>query len=464
MENKARGMLVGLAVGDALGAPVQFGANSLTIRDSIEKYRSFHDNHVLPKGVWTDDTSMALCIADSLLECRGYNSYNLMDKFCDWDSFGYRCYFDTGYDVGAQTDNAICTYAKKPIVFKDTPREWNAGNGGTMRLAPTIIAAHENQSLEKSVELAWLSSRETHYSEKAECGAEVFANLLYRALDLKNKEDIIKLDNLYFTDKELEECWLDKEWYVSGRIRSNGDCLCDLGGYVFDALTIAIWGFINAENFEDGILKVLQLGGDTDTNCAIYGQLAGAFYGFESIPKRWLKDLYLRDEIIELADRLASMKSCPVIMTRFEEDGEYFRTVRKVNIYLDIDGVIVGTKSSREDVEELLNYILDHFPGTVYWLTTHCKYGENRCIEYLRGSLSEELLERMGAMIKPAWWCNLKTEAIDMDQDFVWLDDTLFESERMVLEGHQVMDGFFRMEPGDPGMARKALLRLRAVR
>lgn len=456
-------MLVGLAVGDALGAPVQFWMSSNAIRYNIEKYKVLHDNHVLPKGVWTDDTSMALCISDSLLECNGYDSYNLMEKFYDWENLGYRCYFNIGYDVGMQTNHAICNYAKSPVVFKGMPREWNAGNGGIMRLAPTIIAAHKAQTLEKTVELAWLSSRETHYSEKAECGAEVLANLLYRALDLKDKKEIVRLDNLYFTSEELRECWLDNEWYVSGRVQSDGECLRDLGGYVMDAITIAIWGFLKASNFEDGMLKVLQLGGDTDTNCAIYGQLAGAFYGFDSIPKYWVSDLYLADEIIELADNLANMKSCPIIMTRFEEDEEYFKTIRKMNIYLDIDGVILGTKSPKEDVEELLTYILDHFPNTTYWLTTHCKYGENRCIECLKGNLPDELLKRMETMIKPTWWCDSKTEAIDMDQDFVWFDDNLFDTERQTLEAFCVQDGFYRMNPKDPSSARQALEFLKSL-
>lgn len=324
LQERARGMMVGLAVGDALGAPVQFGATSDSIRFDIDNLRHMHDNEVLPKGVWTDDTSMSLCLADSLLERQGYDSYDIMEKFCSWENLGYRSYFEYGYDVGRQTDLAICEYADKPVVPRNKDRSQSAGNGSIMRLAPMVIAAH-NDGLEQAVKLAWLSGRETHYSEVAECGTEVFANFLWRAMEGKDeKSEIVRLDNLYFTSETLRECWLDNLWYVEGPVSGDGENLRDLGGYVLDALTIAIWGFLRARDFEGGMLEVLQLGGDTDTNCAIYGQLAGAYYGFSDIPKRWVKDLYLADEIIELADELAKMKTCPVLRTRFEEDEEDF--------------------------------------------------------------------------------------------------------------------------------------------
>lgn len=377
-KDQARGMLVGLAVGDTIGAPVQFDYDSETIRKNLDTLRNYHFNHVLPKGVWTDDTSMALCIADSLLERGGYDSYDIMERYCSWENLGYRSYYNFGYDVGAQVDRAICAYADNPVIPKGQERVWNAGNGNIMRLAPIIIAAyhqnakdsqddqsdesdegqaespdqtdHISDNFKHTVELAWLSGRETHYSEVAECGSEVFANLLYRALEFSGasesaeldsssddtsspdptsstadpKSAIVKLDNLYFTSEELHECWLDNSWYVENRIHSDGECLRDLGGYVMDAITIAIWSFLRNDDFESGMFEVLQLGGDTDTNCAIYGQLAGAYYGFSSIPERWLKDLYLGDEIIDLADRLAAMPACPILTTRFEEDEKYF--------------------------------------------------------------------------------------------------------------------------------------------
>lgn len=252
-----------------------------------------------------------------------------MTKYGNWEAFGYRSYFDYGYDVGNQTDRAISEFEKSPIIKKGSERSSSAGNGSIMRLAPTILATTKANDLAKTVELAWISGRETHYSEVAEMGTQVFANILYRALNMKNKNEIIKLDNLYFTTDNMRECFLDYEWLINPRIKSNGECLRDLGGFAVDAITISIWGFLNAKDFEDGMLKVLCLGGDTDTNCAIYGQLAGAYYSFKNIPKRWVDNMALpKEELFKITDKLLTMKKCPIIQTRFEE-SVYFKAPRK---------------------------------------------------------------------------------------------------------------------------------------
>ena len=213
MRNKAYGMMIGLVVGDILGAPVQFGVNSQEIRENIEKLKDFHDNHVLPKGVYTDDTSMTLCLADSLIENHGYDSYDVMKKYSDWEAHGYRSYFDYGYDVGSQTDNAISVFEKNPIVEKNSKREFNAGNGSIMRLAPTILAAAKRSNLTKTVELAWISGRETHYSEVAEMGTEIFANFLYRTLRSRNKKRSFPWIILHLLPRYLKNVFLNLNRY-----------------------------------------------------------------------------------------------------------------------------------------------------------------------------------------------------------------------------------------------------------
>lgn len=134
-----------------------------------------------------------------------------------------------------------------------------------------------------------------------------------------------------------------------------------------------------------------------------------------------------------------------------------------LNIYLDIDGVIKGCASPKEDVEEFLWYCLGNYPNSIYWLTTHCNHGVNRAPEALDGVLSQELVCALTEKVKPTDWEVLKTDGIDKDQDFVWFDDNLFESERRVLEAYYVSDGFFKMNPKDPEMARKALEHLKSL-
>ena len=126
-------------------------------------------------------------------------------------------------------------------------------------------------------------------------------------------------------------------------------------------------------------------------------------------------------------------------------------------IYLDIDGVIRGVASPKEDIVSFLRYCMDNYPGAVYWLTTHCRGGENHVGAALRGEFDDEFVEELCSKILPTDWGALKTDAIDMDSDFVWFDDNLFEAERMVLEQNYVLDGFFLMNPRDAEMAKKAV-------
>ena len=133
-------------------------------------------------------------------------------------------------------------------------------------------------------------------------------------------------------------------------------------------------------------------------------------------------------------------------------------------IYLDIDGVIRGVASPKEDIVAFLRYCLDNFPGAVYWLTTHCRGGENHTGSALCGVFDDGFVDELYNKVLPTDWGVLKTEAIDMDSDFVWFDDNLFESERMVLEQNYVLDGFFLMDPRDVEMAKRALLFLKGFK
>ena len=139
--------------------------------------------------------------------------------------------------------------------------------------------------------------------------------------------------------------------------------------------------------------------------------------------------------------------------------------MKELNIYLDIDGVILGTKSPQKDVVKLIKYVLKHYPGSTYWLTTHCKGGTNRCVEWLKqNSFPEKLADEMDRIIKPTDWGVMKTEAIDVSRDFVWFDDSLFETEKRALETHHVLDSFYRTDSKDSKSAKKALKYLKTIR
>ena len=357
-QDRARGMLVGLAVGDALGAPVEFlpDPSDIYIKEMGEKIEHFHKNYRVPKGVWTDDTEMALCIADSLLVNEGYDSYDIMHRFTNWANEGYRTYDNKpACDVGGQTMRAIEEFEHHPVISqKETTA--SAGNGAIMRLAPIIIAntflnkkyptlqdgyrkgrlainpENENdeyielKDLEPTIDMAVLSCRETHNSIAAETTTALFATMLYCALHGLGKNNIAAYCSRWMKpDEDYDQFWIENIDNLVGRaLDKNNRKLCNLGGYIVDTFAISLWGLINFDNFKDGMMAVIRLGGDTDTNAACYGQLAGAYYGYEAIPEEWRRNVYLADELVEIADKLLEIKKCPIIQTRFEDD-KYFK-------------------------------------------------------------------------------------------------------------------------------------------
>ncbi len=355
-QDKARGMLVGLAVGDALGAPVEFlpEPSDVHIKQMGDKIEHFHENCRAPKAVWTDDTEMALCIADSLIVNEGYDSYDIMQRFTNWVDEGYRTYDSKpACDVGGQTMRAIEEYECNPIVFENDTTE-SAGNGAIMRLAPIIIAntfpgkkyptlkdGYEKGSLvinpeddegeyidqkdiEPTLNMAILSCRETHNSIAAEATTALFTTMLYCALHGLPKNHIATYCERWMRGEEYDNFWLKNINNLVGRaLDKDREKLCNLGGYIVDTFAIALWGLIHYDNFKDGMMAVIRLGGDTDTNGACYGQLAGAYYGYQAIPEEWRKNVYLADELVEIADKLLKLPKCPILRTRFKDDKNF---------------------------------------------------------------------------------------------------------------------------------------------
>lgn len=315
-----RGCFVGLAIGDALGMPLEFKEpHEFEPLASLEKGGPFN----LPLGYWTDDTSMALCLADSLLAKVGYDSYDVMDRYCAWRNDGYRSSLGVCFDIGNQVSTSLNEYQRDgaAIIRQSKDRLSSAGNGSIMRLAPIIIASHSaGNSIEKTMELAKVSGRETHYSLLAEEGAALFGGMIYNSIEQKSKNKLLDFGS-YKTSDAFNEIL---EVVKSAQTRTTATL--DPTGYIINSLECAMWAFMNNETFKAGALEAVNLGGDADTIGAIYGQLAGAFYGYGAIPLEWRKQLYLEEDIASLSNKLASMESCEIRRTRFEEDSEQYAT------------------------------------------------------------------------------------------------------------------------------------------
>ena len=310
--SRARGALVGLAVGDAVGT-----TNEFKVASTFEPITDMVGGgpFLLKPGQWTDDTSMALCLADSLLAKGHYDSFDVMERYQRWFSKGYRSSTDRCFDIGGQVRAALFDFEHEQRVPVTAERSNRAGNGAIMRLAPVVIAGFEHREIREIVVTAGLSARETHYSVEAEAGTEVFAALLVGALLGWAPEHIINV-GWASTGPAFDEM---AARVISTDPAERASWESETSGYIVHGLRLAVHGLLDFGSFDEAVLAIANMGGDADTNAAIYGQLGGAYFGVEAIPASWRSTLYQGEEIDELARALVDLRLKPPV-TRFDED------------------------------------------------------------------------------------------------------------------------------------------------
>jgi ADP-ribosylglycohydrolase len=297
-----RGCLLGLAAGDAVGTTLEFkppgSFKPITGMTGGGPFR-------LKPGEWTDDTSMALCLATSLLEKNGFDLKDQIDRYCRWWKEGYLSSNGTCFDIGNTVAEALRRYQKTgdPIAGSISPH--SAGNGCIMRLAPVPMFFYNEpkEAIEKSAE----SSRTTHGAPACLDACRYLAALLIGALSGSSKEEI--LSSRYtpvpgFWDRRPLISEIDE--IACGSFKRKNPPEIQGTGYVVRSVEAALWSFYKTDSFEAAILKTANLGDDADTTAAICGQVAGAFYGETGIPQKWLEKLVMRNEILTLADRLVA--------------------------------------------------------------------------------------------------------------------------------------------------------------
>lgn len=300
ITNKFRGSLIGLAVGDALGVPLEFQPPG-----TFEPVTDMVGGGVfdLKPGEWTDDTSTALCLAQSLIEMKGFDPEDQINKYLRWYHEGYLSVNGSCFDIGNTTRKALRRYERTGEPFSGPDHERSAGNGSLMRLAPVPLFYFRNPSL--AIELAGDSSRTTHQHPLAIDACKFTAGLIVGAVNGGSKETI--LSRRYspipgYWDENILEGEIDE--IACGSYKNRNPPEINGKGFVVRSLEAALWAFHNTESFEEGCLKAVNLGDDADTVGAIYGQIAGAYYGESGIPEEWLNKLAKFDFISDLADKL----------------------------------------------------------------------------------------------------------------------------------------------------------------
>ena len=287
------GCLLGLAVGDAVGTTLEFKPRGsfkpITDMTGGGPFR-------LDPGQWTDDTSMALCLASSLVEKGEFDPADQMARYVRWKDEGYWSSNGHCFDIGNATGAALARFKRTRDPFSGSADPRSAGNGSIMRLAPVpmFFAADMAKAVHYSAE----SSRTTHAAAECLDACRLFGAMLVRALNGFAREEVLLGDARTFSGSPAVEA------IARGDYRAKGETAISGSGYVVKSLEAALWCFDQTESYEQAVLRAANLGDDADTTAAVCGQIAGAFYGVTGIPQRWLGTLAMRGEIDALASKL----------------------------------------------------------------------------------------------------------------------------------------------------------------
>lgn len=295
LRERYLGCLLGLACGDAVGTTVEFRA-----RGSFAPLTGMVGGgpFSLRAGEWTDDTSMALCLAASLIHCRGFDARDQMNRYCNWRAHGYMSSNGECFDIGMTVSAALDRYRRDDDPYAGDPGPRAAGNGALMRLAPVPMLWRADA--ERTRHYAAQSTRTTHGAEEALDCSRLFASQLRAALMGAGIEAI--LTPAMAPPASPKVAAIHARAYAGKREHDIAG-----SGYSVESLEAALWCFLHTDSFEAAVLRAANLGDDADTTAAICGQIAGAYYGVEAIPRDWLDKLVMREDIAAMAERLLAL-------------------------------------------------------------------------------------------------------------------------------------------------------------
>ena len=299
---KVESGIIGFVVGDIMGVPVEFYSREKLLLNPVTEMLEYR-THNMPKGCWSDDTSMTLATMDSIIKCKEINTNDMADRFIKWYRNGE--YTATGimFDIGTTTQQALVKYQRGIDIASKCggEREYDNGNGSLMRMLPIayycFFKGLEDTEILKIVKEV---SSITHRHQISILGCYIYVRLAMELLKgkelLQAYQEIKKLDYSYFTEDTI---------YKYERILNNDIGLYNINeinsdGYIVTTLEAVIWTLINSKSFNETIIKAINLGEDTDTVGACVGGLAGIYYGIENIKQKWKDNILRYDYIINM--------------------------------------------------------------------------------------------------------------------------------------------------------------------
>ncbi|CAF4022697.1 unnamed protein product [Rotaria sp. Silwood2] len=316
--NRIKGSMFGLILGDALGAHVEFRPHSYLLANPVRDLEC-GGTWGLEKGQFTDDGSMTICLANSLIARRRFVPYDQLVRYKWWFRHGYMSSTGTCFDIGKSTQTALCEFENRQKEFAQKhgipldeidflsdkqllekfpvycSLDGAAGNGVLMRLAPVPLFFYQNP--QAAVNLSGISGRITHGDKKAYDACRYYGALIVATMHNTDKDQLLSEEfylckiKKWFTNDPLEP---EIENVAKGSFKKEKGYAAGIRGigYVVNSLEAALWAFWSTQSFEEGVLAAVNLGDDTDTTAAIYGQLAGAYYGYDKLPQGWINSVY----------------------------------------------------------------------------------------------------------------------------------------------------------------------------
>jgi ADP-ribosyl-[dinitrogen reductase] hydrolase len=306
-NNLIKSALFGLAVGDALGVPVEFKSREY-LRENPVTDMIGYGTYNQPPGTWSDDSSLALCLAEAL--AIGFSLQAVAENFVKWLYEGYWTPHDHVFDVGMATNQAISKLREgvEPVLAGGTDERSN-GNGSLMRILPLLFYI-KDKPVDERFELARQVSSITHAHIRSVIACFYYLEFARHLLTSKDKFSIY--DQLqsevsdFLISKKIEEAEIRHfDRLLKSDISKLNEDAISSSGYVVHTLEASIWCLLTTSSYEEAVLKAANLGEDTDTTGAVTGGLAELLYGYESIPERWLSKIARRQEIEGLVERMA---------------------------------------------------------------------------------------------------------------------------------------------------------------
>ncbi len=295
--NRFRGCLLGLACGDAVGTAVELRPRGTfpPVTDMVGG-GPYH----LESGQWTGDTSMALCLATSLISQKRFDVRDQMERYSQWKQEGYLSSTGGCFDIGSGVSAALARFRRTGDPLSGSTDPIPASNGSITRLAPVPMFFHPNWI--EAVRLSGESSKTTHGARECVDACTLFGAMLFKALDGQHKDEVLfgrhfhRDREVSLTDGILSIARGDYRDHMESSIRGSS--------YVVKNLEAALWCFYRNDSYEDAVLSAANLGEDADATAAVCGQIAGAHYGESAIPASWRGKVAMRKLIEALAEGL----------------------------------------------------------------------------------------------------------------------------------------------------------------